>query len=94
MGIRNVEQLDWSLGQNIPNPAGNVTVLPFTLPQEGMVHISVMTANGQVIYRQELQGEAGGNRLELNTSDWASGLYYYSMEYRGQRITRKMNIAR
>jgi hypothetical protein len=71
-----------------------VTVIPFPLPQEGQVRLSVMTANGQVVYRQEIQGEAGSNRLELNTADWASGLYYYTMEYRGQRITRKMNITR
>ncbi|MBO7464556.1 MAG: T9SS type A sorting domain-containing protein, partial [Bacteroidales bacterium] len=94
VGIRDAEQLDWNLGQNIPNPASSVTAIPFTLPQAGQVRLSVMTANGQVILKEEIQGEAGGNRLELNTADWASGLYYYTMEYRGQRITRKMNIAR
>ena len=94
VGIREVTGLDWSLGQNIPNPATEITAIPFTLPQEGQVRLSVMTANGQVIYRQEIQGEAGSNRLELNTADWASGIYYYTMEFRGQRITRKMNIAR
>ncbi|MBP5614690.1 MAG: T9SS type A sorting domain-containing protein, partial [Bacteroidales bacterium] len=94
VGIREVTDLDWQLGQNIPNPASEVTAIPFTLPQEGQVHLSVMTANGQVILKQEIQGEAGGNRLELNTADWASGLYYYTMEYRGQRITKKMTVTR
>jgi hypothetical protein len=56
--------------------------------------MSVMTANGQVIFRQEVRAEAGENRFELDASDWAAGIYYYSMEYRGQRITRKMNITR
>ena len=94
VGIRNAEKLDWNMGQNIPNPASDVTAIPFNMPQDGRVRFSVMTANGQLIYKQEIQGEAGGNRLELNTGEWASGLYYYSMEYRGQRITRKMNIVR
>ena len=94
VGIRNVEQLGWSLGQNIPNPATEMTAIPYTLPQSGLVRISVMTANGQIIHRQEIQGEAGANRLDLNTADWAAGIYYYTMEYCGQRITRKMNIAR
>ncbi|MBR4492450.1 MAG: T9SS type A sorting domain-containing protein, partial [Bacteroidales bacterium] len=84
----------WSLGQNIPNPATEMTAIPYTLPQSGLVRISVMTANGQIIHRQEIQGEAGANRLDLNTADWAAGIYYYTMEYCGQRITRKMNIAR
>ena len=94
VGIREVTDLDWSLGQNIPNPATEVTTIPFTLPQDGRVRLSVMTTNGQVIYRQEVDAIAGGNRIELDASGWASGLYYYTMEFRGQRITRKMNIAR
>ncbi|MBQ6666688.1 MAG: hypothetical protein IJM65_01075 [Bacteroidales bacterium] len=94
VGIRDAEQLDWSLGQNIPNPASSVTAIPFTLPQAGSVRISVMAANGQVIFRQETEAEAGSNRIEVDASDWAAGVYYYTMEYRGQRITRKMNITR
>ncbi len=94
VGIREITDLDWQLGQNIPNPATEITAIPFTLPQEGTVRLSVMTANGQVIHRQEIQGEAGGNRLELNTADWTSGIYYYTMEYRGQRITKKLTVTR
>ncbi|MBR4512626.1 MAG: T9SS type A sorting domain-containing protein, partial [Bacteroidales bacterium] len=94
VGIRDAEQLDWNLGQNIPNPTGAVTAIPFTLPQAGTVRISVMAANGQVIFRQESEAEAGGNRIEVDASDWAAGVYYYTMEYRGQRITRKMTVTR
>jgi hypothetical protein len=92
--VRDAERLDWTLGQNIPNPASSVTAIPFTLPQEGQVRISVMTANGQIVFRQEITAETGDNRLELDASEWAAGIYYYTMEYRGQRITRKMNITR
>ncbi|MBR4512329.1 MAG: T9SS type A sorting domain-containing protein, partial [Bacteroidales bacterium] len=94
VGIRDAERLDWNLGQNIPNPASSVTAIPFTLPQAGQVRISIMTANGQVIFRQETEAEAGANRIEVDASNWAAGVYYYTMEYRGQRITRKMNITR
>ena len=92
--VRDAERLGWTLGQNIPNPAGNTTRIPFNLPQAGEVTLTVMGANGQVIHRQTVQGEAGSNSLDLNASDWAAGVYYYTMEYCGQRITRKMNIAR
>jgi hypothetical protein len=47
VGIADAEQLDWSLGQNIPNPASAVTAIPFTLPQAGQVRISVRAANGR-----------------------------------------------
>ena len=94
VGIRDAERLDWSLGQNIPNPATEVTAIPFSLPQAGEATLTVMTANGQVIHRRTIQVEAGENRIGLDASGWAAGVYYYTMEYKGQRITRKMNIVR
>ncbi|MBP5396593.1 MAG: T9SS type A sorting domain-containing protein [Bacteroidales bacterium] len=92
VGIAQTGTETWQLGQNIPNPATEITAIPFYLPQGGMVRLSVMGANGQVIYQKDFRGEAGSNQIELNTADLASGLYYYTMEYRGQRITRKMVI--
>jgi hypothetical protein len=94
VGIRNVEQLDWSLGQNIPNPAGDGAVIPFRLPQDDEVVFCIMTANGQIVHRRTIQAVAGENRITLDASGWAAGIYYYSMEYKGQRIVRKMSVVR
>jgi hypothetical protein len=94
VGIRNVEQLDWSLGQNIPNPAGDGAVIPFRLPQDDEVVFCIMTANGQIVHRQTIQAVAGENRITLDASGWAAGIYYYSMEYKGQRTVRKMSVVR
>ena len=93
-GIRDAESLNWNMEQNVPNPAAYVTRIPYTLPQEGIVTFRVMGAEGKLIYRHSFQSEAGQQALELNTSDWADGIYYYSMEYQGQRIVRKMTISR
>ena len=93
-GIGNANAIDWTMGQNIPNPASSVTRIPYTLPQDGSVTFSVMNMNGQLLLRQEVRAEAGQNSIELNTGDWANGVYYYSMEYQGQRIVRKMSVNR
>jgi hypothetical protein len=93
-GIRIAKQVNWQLGQNIPNPASNVTVIPFALPKEGEVTLSVLSANGQLLQRRRIQAQAGDNTIEISTGDWADGLYYYRMEYRGQLQVRKMNIVR
>ena len=93
-GIRIAKRMDWRLGQNIPNPASNMTAIPFTLPQDGEVTISVLSANGQLLQRRRIQAQAGENTVSISTEGWADGLYYYRMEYNGQRLTRKMNIIR
>ena len=94
VGVCNVEQLDWSLGQNIPNPAGDGAVIPFRLPQDDEVVFCIMTANGQIVHRRTIQAVAGENRITLDASGWAAGIYYYSMEYKGERKVRKMSVVR
>ena len=92
--IRDAQRLDWSMGQNIPNPSANVTRIPYNVPQAGVIVFSVMSANGQLLHREEIQAEAGNGRVELQVSSYANGIYYYSMEYQGQRIVRKMSVTR
>jgi len=44
------------------------------------------------LYREVIQTLAGSHRVELNTDKLSNGIYYYSMEYKGQRIVKKMTI--
>ena len=50
--------------------------------------------NGQVLYKESLQAEAGSNEWTVDVTALSAGIYYYSMEYQGQRIVKKMQIAR
>ena len=84
----------WSLEQNVPNPARNVTVIPFNVPEDAIVTLTVMSANGQMLYTAQVEAEAGNNSYELNVGDLAAGIYYYAMEYKGQRLVRKMNVVK
>ncbi|NLJ82678.1 MAG: T9SS type A sorting domain-containing protein, partial [Bacteroidales bacterium] len=82
----------WTLGQNIPNPALQSTAIPYTLPQAGKVNFKVINVSGQVLYQENVNAKAGANYLHLTTESLANGIYYYSMEYKGQRIVKKMTI--
>ncbi|MBP7103087.1 MAG: T9SS type A sorting domain-containing protein [Bacteroidales bacterium] len=92
VGIEIMDESEWMLGQNIPNPATSMTVIPYTIPQEGKVSIKVMSVNGQILYKEEIEASSGTHYVELNTADLSNGIYYYSMEYQGQRIVKKMTI--
>ncbi|MBO4282346.1 MAG: right-handed parallel beta-helix repeat-containing protein [Bacteroidales bacterium] len=93
-GIRDVQRMNWSMGQNIPNPSAHVTRIPYNVPQAGVIVFSVMGENGQLLRREEIQAEAGNGHVELQVDAYANGIYYYSMEYQGQRIVRKMSVSR
>lgn len=84
----------YSLGQNIPNPANVSTVIPFAVPEDATVTLTVMSVSGQMLYATEIQATAGENNYELNVNALAAGIYYYTMEYKGQRLVRKMNVVK
>ena len=92
--ISESSDMNWNMGQNYPNPASNVTRIPFNLPQDAAVVFSVMSVNGQMIYREVIAASAGNNSVDFNVSNLANGVYYYSMECNGQRFVKKMNVAR
>ena len=94
VGIADVESDRWTVGQNIPNPASDVTRIPYEIPEAGVLTLRVMGLNGQVLYREEVEAEAGSGDIRVNLSDLAAGVYYYSVEYRGERVVRKMNVVR
>ncbi|MFA6637688.1 MAG: T9SS type A sorting domain-containing protein [Bacteroidales bacterium] len=90
--VRAYSSINWNMGQNIPNPAWTKTQIPYSIPQEDNVIFSVMSINGQLLYREEIQADAGSHFLEINTQTLSAGIYYYSMEFQGQRIVKKMTI--
>jgi hypothetical protein len=84
----------FSLEQNFPNPAKNNTVINYSIPQDGEINFNIYTINGQLIYNKKENASFGEHQIELNLSDYASGIYFYTMEYKGQRVTKRMSIKR
>jgi hypothetical protein len=80
------------LGQNIPNPATTQTVVNYQVPTDGTIVFTLTTVTGQVIYTTTQEVEAGRNSVELNTENLAAGIYFYTMDFNGQRLTKKMTI--
>ena len=82
----------WQLGQNIPNPAAGKTLVPVTLPEPGTVRLQVFAADGRLLYRSEHAVAEGKSLLPLDLAGYAAGVYYYSVEYKGERKVRKMVV--
>ncbi len=82
------------MDQNIPNPANDNTIISYSVPESGEVIFRIYSVNGQLLYDKAVQSEGGRNSIEINTSGLSAGLYVYSMEYKGQRITKRMSITR
>ena len=90
--IKNMRNVDFSMSQNIPNPAKDVAFIHYNIPADGEVLFVVYNLNGQLVFSQRQAAQSGENTLRLPVSNLESGIYFYSMEYHGQRIVRKMSV--
>jgi hypothetical protein len=93
VGIETLKDVDgFTLSQNIPNPANNRTRIDYSIPEAGEVIFNVHSVSGQLLYSQTIEATNGKQSLELNTSSFAAGIYFYSIEYKGQRLVKRMIV--
>lgn len=93
IGMKENTTYQLSVMQNEPNPANTSTAVKFTLNKPGAVKLNVTDIYGKQI-REELTANypAGQQLLTLNTSDFAAGIYFYTVETEGYKQTRKMIV--
>lgn len=79
----------FSLEQNYPNPFNPSTKIVFSLRYSGMVRLSVHNILGQKVDEKFFELTPGDYSIEWQ-SKGSAGVYFYSLEANGTRITRKM----
>jgi hypothetical protein len=94
VGINTFESRNISLSQNVPNPTNGVTTITYGLTKSGQLNFNVTNMLGQVFAQTSEFKSAGDHLIELNVSDWADGIYFYSIEFEGERIIKKMIISK
>lgn len=82
------------LGQNMPNPASSHTMIPYYVAESGQGMFQIYTAEGQLLFEESMNFEPGSGTIEVNTANYASGTYFYSIVINGKKLTKKMIINR
>ncbi len=99
MPLISVDREQFTLTENYPNPFSGETMISFSLPETGMVHLSLVNALGQNVKHIVSEPmQAGSHHLVIDGSDLAAGSYYCRLLLEckaGPRLlTRKMIIQR
>jgi hypothetical protein len=92
VGIETLGENGFALGQNVPNPVANSTRIDYSIPESGEVVFHVHSISGQLLYSTTIEAASGKQSLEVNTSTFAAGIYFYSIEYKGQRLVKRMSV--
>lgn len=80
------------LGQNIPNPAKDITTINYTLPYSGKVQFRVTDVLGKTLWTEDFQKPNGKHQFTLDISSYAPGVYFYTLEFDSNKISKKMTI--
>jgi hypothetical protein len=83
----------FSLEQNFPNPATEMTTVKMNVVKSGKYTVEVMNMLGQVVLTQELGNLGQGpTSFELNVSDYQAGVYFYTVKSGSLAQSKKMII--
>jgi len=96
-GPTNIESLTQNgayLGQNMPNPVNNYTVINYILPKdENEAVLNITNELGQIILQKTIS--SSNQSIKISTTNIASGVYYYYLSNDNlQSETKKMVIVK
>lgn len=82
-----------ALYQNIPNPFTGHTLIGFNLPTAGQAVLVFHDVSGREVRRILGEYPAGFHQVELTAADFpGAGLYYYTLQFKGRQLTRRMSL--
>jgi hypothetical protein len=85
---------DFIVYQNIPNPADDYTLIPIHIKGQGEIDLIITNSVGMLIETYKLSNLHNDKYVKINTSNLPNGIYYYTIKYLGNSITKKMVINR
>ncbi len=91
---------NFDLRQNYPNPFNGATVIPYALPQSGVIELAVYNLAGQkVAVLEKGVRQAGAHAVSWDGRDnrgraLASGIYFYRLLAGERKETRKLLLVR
>ncbi len=80
-----IENLDF-----FPNPNQGKFMLKFNLATKGDTKVSIVSAEGKVVYHEALDNFSGAYQSEINISEQAKGIYFMKVEQNGNVHLKKI----
>lgn len=88
-----IEAESFTMSQNIPNPASDITRINYTLNVPSEVTLTVTDMTGRIVSTVD-QGtqSAGAHNIEIDVRDLSSGVYTYTMTVGAEQVTKQLIV--
>ncbi len=85
--------ITFNLNQNYPNPFNPATMISYSIPEKGIVNLSIYNSLGQkVMTLVNGNVDAGNYNVQLNASRLVSGVYFYRLSAGNHVSVKKMMV--
>ncbi|NOQ70517.1 MAG: T9SS type A sorting domain-containing protein [Crocinitomix sp.] len=92
-GTLTEHQATFNLSQNTPNPFFESTTIAYELSKNEDIQITITDLSGKTIQTINLANQtAGKHELQLNASEFAEGVYFYTFNVGDESITKRMVV--
>lgn len=78
--------------QNNPNPMVDKSEIQFSAEENGIAHFKIYNLIGTVVQQYDIVVRKGMNKIELDSRNFDSGIYFYSLSHGNNAFTRKMVV--
>lgn len=76
-----------------PNPAMDKVTVMFSLPSTSNVTLEITDINGKVVETRSVANVSSTQAIEVNTSNYNNGIYFYSVRTNTEKINGKFAVA-
>lgn len=85
----------FAIGQNMPNPFGATSIINYELNEAAAVTIEFMDVTGKVVKSiNNGTQQAGAYTLNIDATDFAEGVYFYTFTVGTEKVTKSMVITK
>jgi len=90
--VNEIENSDFWLGQNMPNPTTGITSIEYSLPYTAEIKFNITNLYGKEEYSFSKKVESGKHQINLNLKNLSAGVYFYAIETNGNHLVKKLII--
>jgi hypothetical protein len=91
-GVELINDNPFKVMQNVPNPFSQNTTIKYSVEKSTTAKFYVMNLLGELVYSNAMQANVGQNTINFDGSDLNEGIYMYTLEIDGKKVTKRMVI--
>ncbi len=94
VGLESRKSVELTMNQNFPNPFVESTLITYSVKTPSLVNFTVMSLLGEKVFTNTYQAKEGENTIPFRADNLSKGIYFYSLEIEGKRVTKRMVITK